>query len=118
MIADKHLIERICQNYGLEPNNMFVEYVLQIYGREPFPHTWTEQDLFEQIRKLIMRYSSGDLQIRLKSREELWHDEREILQTLYTENRKDYTVLVDHLYELEQLLKEADITLPNAHLDF
>ena len=31
--------------------------LLQQYGTEPFPHTYTEQDLHEQIRKSITQYN-------------------------------------------------------------
>ena len=33
--------------------------LLEHYGTEPFPHTYTEQDLYEQIRKFIVQYN-GD----------------------------------------------------------
>jgi hypothetical protein len=31
--------------------------ILQEYGTEPYPYTYTEQDLHEQIRKLILQYN-------------------------------------------------------------
>ncbi len=31
--------------------------LLEHYGTEPYPHTYTEQDLYEQTRKLIVRYN-------------------------------------------------------------
>ncbi|GAA3947423.1 hypothetical protein GCM10022244_61660 [Streptomyces gulbargensis] len=30
--------------------------LLAIYAKEPFPHEWTEQDIFEGSRKIIMDY--------------------------------------------------------------
>ncbi len=30
--------------------------LLDIYGAEPFPHTWTEQDIYEGSRKIILNY--------------------------------------------------------------
>ena len=33
--------------------------ILQEYGTEPYPHTYTQQDLLEQIRKLILQYNRG-----------------------------------------------------------
>jgi len=35
--------------------------ILRKYGTEPYPHTYTEQDLYEQIRKLVMRYHHEEL---------------------------------------------------------
>ncbi len=32
--------------------------ILQRFGTEPYPYTYTEQDLYEQIRKLVMRYNT------------------------------------------------------------
>lgn len=61
MIASKKLIETICRNYRVEPNKILVAHILSVYGREPSPHVWTEQDLFEQIRKIILNHSKdGD----------------------------------------------------------
>ncbi|MCX2839851.1 hypothetical protein OQ279_17130 [Salinimicrobium sp. MT39] len=35
-----------------EPN----EKLLKVYGEEPVPYSWTEQDIFEGTRKLIFNY--------------------------------------------------------------
>ena len=32
--------------------------LLDEYGEEPFPYEWSEQDLYEQIRKISYRYES------------------------------------------------------------
>ena len=31
--------------------------ILRRFGTEPYPHTYTEQDLYEQIRKLVIRHN-------------------------------------------------------------
>ena len=46
------------------------EYLLATYEEEPFPEEWSEQDLYEQIRKLIIRYEQGELDITVPSVEE------------------------------------------------
>ena len=33
--------------------------LLEQLGSEPYPHTYTEQDLHEQSRKMISRYNEG-----------------------------------------------------------
>jgi hypothetical protein len=38
-------------------------YILSIYGEEPFPYEWTEQDLCEQIRGLVSLHNRGGLDI-------------------------------------------------------
>jgi len=30
--------------------------LLETYGKEPFPHTWSEQDIHEGARKIIRQY--------------------------------------------------------------
>lgn len=30
--------------------------LMELYGEEPFPHTWTEQDIHEGARKIIRAY--------------------------------------------------------------
>lgn len=32
------------------------EKLLEIYGEEPFPYTWSEQDIHEGTRKIIRAY--------------------------------------------------------------
>jgi hypothetical protein len=38
-------------------------YILSEYEEEPFPFEWSDQDLYEQIRKLVMEYNDGMLVI-------------------------------------------------------
>ncbi|KGR77478.1 hypothetical protein CD30_20000 [Ureibacillus massiliensis 4400831 = CIP 108448 = CCUG 49529] len=33
--------------------------LLEMYGEEPLPHTWTEQDIHEGARKIIKAYFEG-----------------------------------------------------------
>lgn len=37
------------------------DLILQQFGEEPLPHEYSEQDLHEQIRKLIDRYGEGGI---------------------------------------------------------
>lgn len=30
--------------------------ILVVYGKEPLPHVWTEQDIYEGSRKMILEY--------------------------------------------------------------
>ena len=30
--------------------------LLEMYGKEPFPYTWTEQDIYEGSRKIIIKF--------------------------------------------------------------
>lgn len=42
-------------------------YLLATYEEEPFPYEWSEQDLYEQVRKLIFQYEQGILDISIPS---------------------------------------------------
>lgn len=35
--------------------------LLNVYGEEPFPYSWTEQDIYEGSRKIIMDYFENKL---------------------------------------------------------
>ena len=43
---------RMTISYGLEA------IILTEYGREPTPYTFSSQDLYEQIRKLVYHYNN------------------------------------------------------------
>ncbi|KGA96638.1 hypothetical protein AJ85_21570 [Alkalihalobacillus alcalophilus ATCC 27647 = CGMCC 1.3604] len=32
------------------------QQLLEAYGQEPLPHTWTHQDIYEGSRKIILKY--------------------------------------------------------------
>lgn len=61
------------------------EYLLATYEEEPFPYEWSEQDLYEQIRKLILQYSQGKLDITIPSAEERLRIRYEALKDSYIE---------------------------------
>jgi len=35
------------------------EKLIKLYGREPVPYSWTEQDIYEGSRKIIFNYFSN-----------------------------------------------------------
>jgi hypothetical protein len=61
------------------------EYLLATYEEEPFPNEWSEQDLYEQIRKLILQYNQGKLDITIPSVEERQRIRYEALKDSYLE---------------------------------
>lgn len=60
-------------------------YLLATYEEEPFPNEWSEQDLYEQIRKLIFQYEQGKLDIAIPSTEERQKIRYESLKDSYLE---------------------------------
>lgn len=61
------------------------EYLLAMYEEEPFPYEWDEQDLYEQIRKLIVQYNQGKFDITIPSAEERQRTRYEVLKGRYIE---------------------------------
>lgn len=66
MTADKAFIEYLRKSYQLNIPDELEAYLLQEFGEEPFPYEYSEQDLYEQIRKLEMKYHQGKLDVTLK----------------------------------------------------
>lgn len=61
------------------------EYLLATYEEEPFPYEWSEQDLYEQIRKLVLQYNQGKLDVTIPSSKERQRIRYETLKDSYME---------------------------------
>ena len=78
MTATKRYINQLRHECRMDIDKALEMYILSQYEEEPFPFVWTEQDLHEQIRKLVIAYNDGRLSIppipskyrRLKNRYE------------------------------------------------
>jgi hypothetical protein len=88
------------------------KYLLSQYAQEPFPHEFSEQDLYANIERDIRVYEAGKLDVTLKSQSERWQDEREYLQNLYIEKCREARELVDYVAELEQMLAQNSLESP------
>jgi hypothetical protein len=51
------MIRRLREQGRMPIDRKLEGLILQEYGTEPYPYTYTEQDLLEQIRKLILQYN-------------------------------------------------------------
>jgi len=56
VIATRRLIRELREKARMRIDRDLEALILERLGTEPYPHTYTEQDLFEQIRKLVMCY--------------------------------------------------------------
>ena len=56
MTATRRMIRLLREQSRMDIDNDLEELILKEYATEPDPYTYTEQDLHEQIRKLIIRY--------------------------------------------------------------
>ena len=57
MTATPRMIRQLREQGRMPIDRELEALILQEYGTEPYPYTYTEQDLQEQIRKLILRYN-------------------------------------------------------------
>ena len=56
MIVTKAYLKKLQQCYQFEMDAPLARYLLAEYEVEPFPHEYSEQDLHEQIRKLVLMF--------------------------------------------------------------
>ena len=70
MILTVRFLNEMFRIWGDKIDNPLEEYLLATYEEEPFPYEWSEQDLYEQIRKLILQYEQGELDITVPYVEE------------------------------------------------
>lgn len=57
MVATPQMIQDL-RIHARERINVELEaLILEQLGSEPYPHTYSEQDIYEQMRKLIQRYN-------------------------------------------------------------
>ena len=56
MTVTRRMIRSLPEQSRMSIDKDLEALILKKYGTEPYPYTYTEQDLYEQIRKLVMRY--------------------------------------------------------------
>ena len=59
MTATPRMIRQLREQGRMPIDQELEALILQEYGSEPYPHTYTEQDLLQQIRKLILQDNPG-----------------------------------------------------------
>jgi hypothetical protein len=57
MKATRKWVRQLREQGRLHIDRDLEALILKKYGSEPYPHTYTEQDLVEQVRKLIDAYN-------------------------------------------------------------
>lgn len=92
--------------WGDSIDKPFEQYLLAMYEEEPFPYEWSEQDLYEQIRKLILKYNRGEIDISIPSTEERQRDRYEALKDSYLE-------LLQETNHLRSIIKNTRAILDN-----
>lgn len=84
------------------------EYLMATYEEELFPYEWSEQDLYEQIRRLIFQYEEGALDISVPSIQERQRMRYDALKESYLELLGDVTELKDTISGAVKLLSKSN----------
>lgn len=85
MTLTNRFLNEMFRIWGDRIDKPLEEYLLATYEEEPFPYEWSEQDLYEQIRRLIFQYNQGQLDITIPSAEERLRIRYEALKDSYLE---------------------------------
>ena len=85
MTLTKKFLNEMFRIWGDNIDKPLETYLMAAYEEEPFPYEWSEQDLYEQIRKLVLQYEQGKLDITIPSAEERCKMRYESLKGSYLE---------------------------------
>ena len=63
MVATKRHIDRLRNEGRMDISRELERHILSELGDEPFPYEWTEQDLDENIRRIVGEHRDGRLAV-------------------------------------------------------
>lgn len=109
MIVDKAFIKYLSKGYHMNIPKELEDFLLEEYGEEPFPNEYSEQDLYEQIRKMEMNYHKGLLNITLRGPELLLKQRYETLKDEYIDAMHKVRSLEDEVENLKKLLQKQEV---------
>lgn len=109
MIATKAYVTKLQQTSRMTIDDRLEAYILAEYGEEPFPNTWSEQDLNEQIRKLVVVYNTGKLEVSVKTPYQRLQKNHEALKQVYID-------LIYETVDLVEKLRDTRIEVPTSVL--
>lgn len=116
MTADKEYIEYLRKRYKMTIPEDLEAYLLEEYSEEPFPYEYTEQDLYEQIRKLVKKYHEGLLDVTLKGPELRLKQQYDALKDEYIDAMFKMRGLEDEVAKLKTMLMERGVDLLSSEL--
>ena len=59
MTVTRKMIHNLRVNARMHTDHDLEAVILQRFGTEPYPYTYTERDLYEQIRKLVVGHNTA-----------------------------------------------------------
>lgn len=107
MILTTKFLNEMFRIWGDRIDKPLEEYLLATYEEEPFPYERSEQDLYEQIRKLILQYNQGKLDITIPSAEERQRVRYEALKDSYLELLSETNRLKGVIENTRRLLNKS-----------
>lgn len=107
MILTVRFLNEMFRIWGDKIDNPLEEYLLATYEEEPFPYEWSEQDLYEQIRKLILQYEQGELDITVPYVEERQKIRYESLKDSYLQLLQDSNHIRDIVENTRKMLEKS-----------
>lgn len=110
MVVDKGFVEYLRETYQMNIPKELEAFLLEEYCEKPFPYEYSEQDLYEQIRKLEMKYHGGLLNVALKGPEYQLNQRYEALKDEYIATMGKMRNLEDEVEKLKGILLKEGIT--------
>ena len=59
MVVDRKYIQELREHAFIEISKETESELLEKFGTEPNPYVWSEQDLWEQVRKWLIQQNGG-----------------------------------------------------------
>ena len=109
MTISKEVIQNIEKGGRIIISDDLKQYLIATYSDDPFPHEYSEQDLYTNIYRDIHAYETGKLDVTTKSPSERRQQECENLKALYIEKCQEVQNLRLYVDELERILLENNI---------
>lgn len=114
MTADIAFIDHLRKRYDMNIPESLEAFLLEEFGDEPFPHEYSEQDLYEQIRKMVMDYHKGLVDVTLKGPELRFKQQFETLKDEYIAAMYKIRDLEDEVKKLKGMLLERGVVISDS----
>lgn len=114
MTVDIGFIDHLRKDYNMDIPEDLEAFLLEEYADEPFPYEYSEQDLYEQIRKLVMNYHRGLVDVTIKGPELRLKQQFESLKDDYIEAMCRIQSLENEVKELRGMLLERGVNILNS----
>ena len=107
MILTRKFLNEMFRIWGDRIDKPLEEYLLATYEEDPFPHEWSEQDLYEQVRKLIFQYQEGKLDIAIPTAEERQKIRYEALKDSYIDLLRETIYLREIIQKTKSIIETS-----------